>query len=279
MLKQPQHDSAKVTHLNNLQVAIIGCGQMGKGIAAVCAQAGYKVMLHDPFEGEAERALSVLLDKAPTASLQIAKSLDDIADYGLVIEAIKEDDAIKQKLFKNLSNLNSSGILATNTSSLSIQRLATQVANPERFIGMHFMNPVQVMPLVEVIAGKLTDARTIDQTLSFCKSIGKTVIQCQDQPGFIVNRILLPMINQAIYALESGLASAEDIDTAMKLGGGFPMGPLALADFIGLDTCLVILQALYYEGKNLTFPPSELLVQKVKQGHLGKKAKQGFFTY
>lgn len=279
MLKQPQPGSVKVTHLDNLQIAIIGCGQMGKGIAEVCAQADYKVMLYDPFEGEAERAVIILLDKVPRASLQIAQSLDDIADYGLVIEAIKEDDAIKQKLFKNLSNINSSGILTTNTSSLSIQRLATQVANPERFIGMHFMNPVQVMPLVEVIAGKLTSTHTIDQTLDFCKSIGKTVIQCQDQPGFIVNRILLPMINQAIYALESGLASAEDIDTAMRLGGGVPMGPLTLADFIGLDTCLSILQTLYTEGKNLTFPPSGLLVQKVKQGQLGKKTKQGFFTY
>lgn len=269
-----------MTKLNNLEVAVIGCGQMGKGIARVCAQAGYKVMLYDSFEGEAERATIVLLDKVPTARLEIAKSLDDISDCGLVVEAIKEDYAIKQKLFENLSDINSSGILATNTSSLSVQRLATQGAkSPERFIGLHFMNPVHVMPLVEVVAGNLTSAHTIDQTLDFCKSIGKTVVQCQDQPGFIVNRILLPMINQAIYALESGLASAEDIDVAMKLGSGVPMGPLALADFIGLDTCLAILQTLYAEGKNLTFPPNKLLVQKVKQGQLGKKTKQGFFTY
>lgn len=265
--------------LNNIQIGIVGCGQMGQGIARVCALVDYKVLLYDSFEGEAERAGNVLLDKVPSASLQIAKSLNDLSDCGLVIEAIKEDYVIKQKLFKNLSDINSSGILATNTSSLSIQRLAQVVKNPERFIGLHFMNPVQVMPLIEVIAGKLTSTHTIDQTLDFCKSIGKIVIQCQDQPGFIVNRLLLPMINQAIYALESGLASAEDIDTAMKLGSGVPMGPLALADFIGLDTCLSILQVLYAEGKNLTFPPNGLLIQKVKQGQLGKKTKQGFFTY
>jgi 3-hydroxybutyryl-CoA dehydrogenase len=265
--------------LNKLQIGIIGCGQMGQGIARVCAQVGYKVKLYDSFEGAAEQAVTILLDKIPTANFQLAKSLDDVSDCDLVIEAIKEDYVTKQELFKSLSSINPSGILATNTSSLSVQRLAQAVKNPERFIGLHFMNPVHVMPLVEVIAGELTSVNTIEQTLNFCTSIGKTAVQCQDQPGFIVNRILLPMINQAISALEAGLANAEDIDTAMKLGGGFPMGPLALADFIGLDTCLAILQNLYEEGKNLTFQPSELLVQKVKQGQLGKKTKQGFFTY
>ena len=261
------------------RIGIVGCGQMGQGIARVCAQAGYKVLMHDSFEGAAEQAITILARKISTTNLQIASSLDDLSDCGLVMEAVKEDYTTKQELFKNLSAINTNGILATNTSSLSVQRLAQVVNHPERFIGLHFMNPVQVMPLVEVIAGKLTDASVIDQTLDFCKSIGKTVVQCQDQPGFIVNRILLPMINQAIFALESELATAEDIDMAMKLGGGVPMGPLALADFIGLDTCLAILQTLYDEGKNLTFPPSQLLIEKVSQGKLGKKTKEGFFTY
>lgn len=252
---------------------------MGQGIARVCAQVGYTVTLYDTVEGVAEQAVTILLDKIPTANLQLAKSLDYVSDCDLVIEAIKEDYVTKQELFKSLSSINPRGILATNTSSLSVQRLAQVVDHPERFLGLHFMNPVQAMPLVEVIAGELTSVITIEQTLNFCKSIGKTVVHCRDQPGFIVNRILLPMINQAISALESGLASAKDIDSAMKLGGGFPMGPLALADLIGLDTCLAILQILYEEGKNLTFQPSELLVQKVKQGQLGKKVKQGFFTY
>lgn len=262
-----------------LQIGIIGCGQMGQGIARVCALAGYKVLLYDSVEKTAEDAISLLSDKIFPANLQIASSLEDFSNCGLVIEAIKEDYAIKQELFKNLSVINLHGILATNTSSLSIQRIGKGIDHPERFIGLHFMHPAHVMPLVEVIAGELTSVSTIEKTLNFCKSIGKTVVQCQDQPGFIVNRILLPMINQAISTLESGLASAQDIDTAMKLGSGFPMGPLALADFIGLDTCLGILKTLYEEGKNLTFQPCELLLQKVQHGQLGKKTKQGFFTY
>lgn len=268
-------------------IGIVGCGQMGKGIAEVCLLANYKLVLYDSFANVAEKAIQSISEKYKHKSslvnvisnVQIAASINDFSDCDLIIEAVKEDYEIKQDLFRNLSKINQYAILATNTSSLSVQRISQTVSSLSRFIGLHFMNPPLVMPLVEVVPINSTSSETINQIIDFCKSINKTVIKSQDQPGFIVNRILLPMINQAIYALEQGLSSAEDIDTAMKLGANFPMGPLALADFIGLDTCLAILQNLYNDGKNLTFPPSELLYKKVKEGKLGRKTKHGFFVH
>lgn len=278
-----------------LKLGVVGCGQMGQGIAHVSALAGHQVLLYDSFEGVRAQALGAISAKLTKqqeqqkltnaqcsqaiANLSIVDELEALNICDLVIEAIKEDYTIKQQLFKELSAINGKGILATNTSSLSVNKISQVVKNPERFIGLHFMNPVPVMPLVELISLESTNPDATNQSLEFCKSINKTVVQCKDQPGFIVNRILLPMINQAIHALDEGLATPEDIDTAMKLGANFPMGPLQLADFIGLDTCLAIIKTLQEDGENLTLAPSKLLIQKVSQGKLGKKTKEGFFIY
>jgi 3-hydroxybutyryl-CoA dehydrogenase len=278
-----------------LKLGIIGSGQMGQGIAQVSAVAGHNVFIYDTnpkTSSEATENIAEALEKLRTlgkvhdhecltalSNLQVVKNIADLQDCELVIEAVVENYEVKHELFKQLSKINQTGILATNTSSLSVNRLAEAVDKPERFIGLHFMNPVQVMPLVEVIHSKVTGSAIAQSTLEFCQTLGKTPVECKDQPGFIVNRILLPMINQAICSLDAGLATAHDIDLAMKLGGNFPMGPLTLADLIGLDTCLAILETLDKEGQNLTFPPSKLLKEKVAKGKLGKKTKAGFFTY
>ena len=278
-----------------VNLGIVGSGQMGQGIAQVAVLAGHQVFLYDSFPQIAEKAKQKILEKLATLqdqlkitsqqydsaslSLHTQDKLTGLKSCNIVIEAIKEDYALKQQLFKELSTINNKGILATNTSSLSVGKISQAVQNPERFIGLHFMNPVPMMPLVEVISLENTNSDVLKQSMDFCQTINKTVVQCKDQPGFIVNRILLPMINQAICALEEGLATPEDIDTAMNLGANFPMGPLRLADFIGLDTCLAIIQTLKDNGENLTFSPSKLLVKMVNEGKFGKKSKQGFFTY
>lgn len=278
-----------------LQMGIIGFGQMGQAISQVSAIAGHNLLIYDTNAKALEHGLEIIdknleklrsLDKVHETTamnsllnLQIVKDLADLKDCDLVIEAVVENYQIKTELLKQLSHINQTGIIVTNTSSLSINRLAESVLNPKRFMGLHFMNPVSTIPLVEVIQSKVTSVETTNIVLQFCQSLHKTTVQAKDQPGFIVNRLLLPMINQAIHALEVELASAHDIDVAMKLGANWPIGPLALADLIGLDTCLAILENLATEGKNLTFPPSNLLKEKVSKQKLGKKTKSGFFTY
>jgi len=278
-----------------LRVGIVGFGQMGQAIAQVSAVAGHSLLIYDTNAEALEQGLESIdtnLEKLRSLgkvhdtegmnallNLQMVTDIADLKDCDLAIEAVVENYQVKTELLKRLSHINQTGIIVTNTSSLSSNRLAESVLNPKRFMGLHFMNPVSTIPLVEVVKSKTTTAETTNIVLQFCQSLNKTVVQTKDQPGFIVNRLLLPMINQAIHALEDELASAHDIDVAMRLGANWPIGPLALADLIGLDTCLAILENLATEGKSLTFPPSNLLKEKVAKQKLGKKTKAGFFTY
>jgi 3-hydroxybutyryl-CoA dehydrogenase len=268
---------------------------MGLGIAQVSAVAGHKVSLYDIDVNASKLGLTKinanlekLRDKNKLSNeqyltaghnIQAIESLEQLQQSEIIIEAVKEDYSIKEKLFTTVSALNEEAVIATNTSALSVTKLTNSVKRPERFIGMHFMNPVPVMPLVEIIEHNRLHHSALDFARQFCESLQKQVIKCQDSPGFIVNRLLLPMINQAIILLEQGIATVEDIDIAMRLGANFPMGPLTLADFIGLDTCLFILQTLYQEGDNNFVPPSNLLVNMVKDGKLGKKSGKGFYNY
>jgi len=277
-------------------VGIVGAGQMGSGIAQVCAMAGYEVHVHDASpdclqtmhatisgnlarqvssgkttEGERERALG---------RIKPAQALADLAGMDLVIEAATEDETVKRKIYQQLCPvLNPEAILATNTSSLSITRLAAATDRPERFIGIHFMNPVPVMKLVELVRGIATEEATFKTARAFVDSLDKTITVAEDFPAFIVNRILLPMINEAIYTLYEGVGSVEAIDTAMKLGANHPMGPLQLADFIGLDTCLSIMQVLYEGLADSKYRPCPLLVKYVEAGWLGRKSGRGFYDY
>ena len=277
-------------------VGIIGAGQMGGGIAHVCAQAGYKVKLHDVSSERIETGIATIngnlarqvasgkLDeevrRKAVASISPAPSMEDLANVDLVIEAATEDETIKRKIFAQLCPLlNPEALLATNTSSISITRLAAQTDRPERFIGIHFMNPVPVMKLVELVRGIATEDTTFDTARAFVASLDKTITVAEDFPAFIVNRILLPMINEAIYTLYEGVGTVEAIDTAMKLGANHPMGPLQLADFIGLDTCLSIMQVLYEGLADSKYRPCPLLVKYVEAGWLGRKAGRGFYDY
>ena len=267
-------------------VGIIGVGQMGGGIAHVCAVAGYDVLVHDVSEEKITEGIATIngnmarqvaagslseadRDKAQ-ARISAAPSVEDLATTDLVIEAATEDETVKRKIFANLCPmLNPEAILATDTSSISITRLASATDRPERFIGIHFMNPVPVMNLVELVRGIATEDVTFESAKSFIESLGKTVTVAEDFPAFIVNRILLPMINEAIYTLYEGVGSVEAIDTAMKLGANHPIGPLQLADFIGLDTCLSIMQVLYDGLADSKYRPCPLLVKYVEAGWLG----------
>lgn len=277
-------------------VGVVGAGQMGCGIAQVCAAAGYKVALNDISPERIEEGLATingnlarqvssgkLEESARSAALERikpAKSMDDLASMDLVIEAATEDETIKRKIYAQLCPaLNPEAILATNTSSLSITRLASATDRPERFIGIHFMNPVPVMKLVELVRGIATEDATFQTANSFIASLDKTITVAEDFPAFIVNRILLPMINEAIYTLYEGVGTVESIDTAMKLGANHPMGPLQLADFIGLDTCLSIMQVLYDGLADSKYRPCPLLVKYVEAGWLGRKAGRGFYDY
>jgi 3-hydroxybutyryl-CoA dehydrogenase len=277
-------------------VGVIGAGQMGNGIAHVCALAGYKVLLHDisaerieagikTIEGNLARQISkgVIKEeqkKAALAAIKSAASLADFKDADLIIEAASENEGVKKKIFAEIGKVARKGtIIASNTSSISITRLAASAGSAEKFIGIHFMNPVPLMPLVEVIKGIATDAETFEATKAFCKKLSKTIIDAEDYPAFIVNRILMPMINEAIYALYEGVGSVEDIDQAMKLGVAHPMGPLQLADFIGLDTCLSIMQVLHEGMSDSKYRPCPLLVKYVEAGWLGRKSKRGFYDY
>ena len=277
-------------------VGIIGAGQMGSGIAHVCALAGIEVRLNDLVPAKIESGLATVngnlsrqvakgtISEAVRSEvlgrIAVAPSYDDLGACDLVIEAATENEEVKRKIFTALCpSLRSDAIVATNTSSISITRLAAATDRPERFIGIHFMNPVPVMQLVELIRGIATATDTYESAKEFIDRLGKTATVSEDFPAFIVNRILLPMINEAIYTLYEGVGSVEAIDTAMRLGANHPMGPLQLADFIGLDTCLSIMQVLYEGLADSKYRPCPLLVKYVEAGWLGRKAKRGFYDY
>jgi len=278
------------------RIGVIGAGQMGGGIAHVCALAGFEVALTDVDEealarGRAaiDRNLSRQIARGKIREADKAAALDRIRsglDYALfgdcdmVIEAATEKEEIKREIFKKLvPTLKPEALIATNTSSISITRLASSTDRPGKFIGMHFMNPVPVMSLVELIRGIATDEATFALTRDLTLKLGKTPVAAEDFPAFIVNRILLPMINEAVYTLYEGVGSVQAIDTAMKLGANHPMGPLELADFIGLDTCLAIMQVLYEGLADSKYRPCPLLVKYVEAGWLGRKAGRGFYDY
>jgi 3-hydroxybutyryl-CoA dehydrogenase len=278
------------------KVGVIGAGQMGNGIAHVTALAGHDVYLNDLSRETIESALATIngnmarqvrngkisedARKDALARIHIAESLSDLEDCDLVIESASENEQIKRKIFQELCpQLKPETIVATNTSSISITRLAASTDRPERFMGIHFMNPVPVMELVELIRGIATDDETFNAVKTFTSNLGKTIAVAEDFPAFIVNRILLPMINEAVYTLYEGVGTVEAIDTAMKLGAHHPMGPLELADFIGLDTCLSIMQVLYDGLADSKYRPCPLLVKYVEAGWLGRKTQRGFYDY
>jgi len=278
------------------RVGVIGAGQMGNGIAHVCALAGYDVSLNDMSTERIQLGLATingnmtrqvnkgLITEAQknTAHAHIgpAENLDALADCDLVIEAATENEQVKRKIFQQLCPvLKPEALLATNTSSISITRLAASTDRPEKFVGVHFMNPVPLMQLVELVRGIATDDVTFDLCKRFVARLGKIPTVAEDFPAFIVNRILLPMINEAIYTLYEGVGSVDSIDTAMRLGANHPMGPLQLADFIGLDTCLSIMQVLYEGLADSKYRPCPLLVKYVEAGWLGRKTQRGFYDY
>ena len=277
-------------------VGIVGAGQMGAGIAHVSAVAGYDVLFHDisPDRIEAGRAAvaknlgrqvakGIITQDAMDAALariRPAETVEAVAKADLVIEAATENEETKKAIFRSLApHVGPETLLASNTSSISITRLASVTAHPEKFIGLHFMNPVPIMKLVEIIRGIATDAPTYEAARDFARSLGKTTSNAEDFPAFIVNRVLIPMINEAIYTLYEGVGTVDAIDTAMRLGANHPMGPLELADFIGLDTVLAIMNMLYDGLADSKYRPCPLLVKYVEAEWLGKKVGRGFYDY
>ncbi|MGI9523604.1 MAG: 3-hydroxybutyryl-CoA dehydrogenase [Hyphomicrobiaceae bacterium] len=278
------------------KVGIIGAGQMGNGIAHVVALSGYAVALNDIADERYQAAVSIIrknMTRQVTRGLigenEMESALDRISfapdynafqDCDLIIEAAAEKEDVKRQIFAKLRPfLKPDSIVASNTSSISITRLAAQTERPEQFIGMHFMNPVPIMQLVELIRGIATDDRTFRISRAFTASLGKTIAVSEDFPAFIVNRILLPMINEAVYTLYEGVGTVDAIDKALKFGANHPMGPLELADFIGLDTCLAIMQVLYEGLADTKYRPCPLLVKYVEAGWLGRKSQRGFYDY
>ena len=278
-----------------MNFGVVGAGQMGGGIAQVAAQSGFQVVVHDVKDellsrGQAtiEKSLTKLQEKGRLTEtpadvlsrIRFTTRLQDFADCDLVVEAVVENEAIKAQLFRQLGQIvKPEGILASNTSSIPITSLATASGRPEQFIGMHFMNPVPLMGLVEVIRGYSTSDETVHKVTEAARAMGKTPVECNDYPGFVSNRILMPMLNEAIQCVMEGVAEPEAIDQIMKLGMNHPMGPLTLADFIGLDTCLAIMEVLHQGLGDDKYRPSPLLRKMVQAGLLGRKSGQGFYKY
>jgi len=277
-------------------IGVVGAGTMGNGIAQVAARAGYDVVMRDVRDEFLQRGMSAIdkslqrdVDKerlggeekqAIVGRIKTTTALDALKDATLVVEAITEDQTIKSNLFKDLDQITSpSTILASNTSSISITKLAAATSRPDKVIGMHFMNPVPIMKLVEVIRGLATSDETYERVRALSEKLGKTALDCQDSPGFVSNRVLMPMINEAIFTLYEGVATRESIDGIMKLGMNHPMGPLTLADFIGLDVCLAIMNVLYEGFNDSKYRPCPLLKKYVDAGWLGRKAGRGFYEY
>lgn len=277
-------------------IGILGAGQMGAGIAQTAAQAGFQVLLADQSlehaqkgKGGIEKQLTKLVEKQKISaddsksilsSIQPVNGMTELGKAEFVIEAVTENPDLKFSLFRKLDEaIPTNVILATNTSSISITKIAAQTRRPEKVAGMHFMNPVPIMKLVEGIRAIQTSDETFKAVRAVSEKMGKTFVEVKDIPGFAVNRILMPMINEAVYTLYEGIASVEDIDTAMKLGTNQPMGPLTLADFIGLDTCLAIMEVLFEGLGDSKYRPCPLLKQYVAAGWLGKKSKRGFYKY
>ncbi len=278
------------------RMAVVGAGQMGSGIAQVAAQTGVEVVVADASPELAKRSVEKLAatlaklvekGKIPAAEreaalgrIRAARALEDCAGADLAIEAIVENEGVKKEIFRRLDALlRPEAILASNTSSISITALAAATKRPDRFVGMHFMNPPPVMQLVEIIRGLQTSDATYAAVVALAKRFGKTTVTSKDSPGFIVNRILIPLLNEACFALQEGLASPEDIDTGVKLGLNHPMGPLTLADFIGLDTCLYIAEVLHRELGEDKYRPAPILRQYVAAGWFGRKSGRGFYRY
>jgi 3-hydroxybutyryl-CoA dehydrogenase len=283
------------TQVNEI-IGVVGAGTMGNGIAQVAARAGYKVVMRDIRDEFLERGISAIdkslqrdVDKerlseaekkAILGRIQTTTELSDLCAATFVVEAVNEDLAVKIELFKSLDRISSSGtILASNTSSISITKLGAATARPDKVIGMHFMNPVPVMKLVEVIRGMATSDETYERVRALSEKLGKTALDCQDSPGFVSNRVLMPMINEAIFTLHEGVATRESIDGIMKLGMNHPMGPLTLADFIGLDVCLAIMNVLHEGLGDSKYRPCPLLKRYVDAGWLGRKSGRGFYEY
>jgi 3-hydroxybutyryl-CoA dehydrogenase len=278
------------------KVGVIGAGTMGNGIAQACATAGLQAVMVDVAEAAVQRGLSAInasLDRmlkkekitpadrsAALKRIDATTNYDALKDCDLIIEAATESEEVKQRILKKVDELARPGvIIASNTSSISITKLAAATSRPGKFIGMHFFNPVPVMALVELTRGLLTEDATVDTAKALVKTLGKTAIVAKNSPGFIVNRILCPMINEAVFALQEGIASAEDIDEAVKLGCGYPIGPLALADLIGLDVMLAVMEVFYRDFNDAKYRPALLLKEMVAAGRLGRKTGRGFFTY
>jgi 3-hydroxybutyryl-CoA dehydrogenase len=283
--------------MNQLRtIGVVGAGQMGNGIAHVCALAGYDVLLNDQDDTRIDAAIDTIQKnmsrqvtrglikhedmQAALTRIRKAANFKALENVDLAIESATEKEDVKHKIFADLHPiLRPDALLASNTSSISITRLAARTDRPDKFIGVHFMNPVPVMKLVELIRGLATSQETYDTSVQFVESLGKTIANAEDFPAFIVNRVLVPMINEAVYTLYEGVGSVEAIDKAMRLGANHPMGPLELADFIGLDTCLSIMQVLNDGLADTKYRPCPLLVKYVEAGWLGRKTDRGFYDY
>jgi 3-hydroxybutyryl-CoA dehydrogenase len=278
------------------KIGVLGAGQMGAGIAQVAALAGFEVVLRDVEDRFLVKGLSAIdqglakavekgkatedARRAARGRIRPTTRLDEAAHCDLIIEAVPEDPALKRQVFADLDKKAAGHVIfATNTSSISITELAAATARPDRFIGLHFFNPVPVMKLVEVVRGLHTSDATMKTCLELCEHLGKTPVEVHDFPGFVSNRILMPMVNEAVFALQDGVATKEAIDAVMKLGMNHPMGPLELADFIGLDTCLQIMEVLYHGFRDPKYRPAPLLRKMVSAGLLGRKSGRGFYEY